>query len=77
MGTKYTLKTIATAIERYHCGESATSVAKDLGVSSGMVSKWYEKYYLNKVNNPTVMVVESKINYEREGEGITQTRFNI
>jgi len=61
MAIKYTLKTIASAIERYHCGESATSVAKDLGVSSGMVSKWYETYYERKPITPMIMVLNSKI----------------
>jgi len=61
MGNKYTLKTIAKAIERYHCGESATSIAKDLGVSSGMVSKWYSKYYDRKPITPIIMVLNSKI----------------
>jgi len=61
MVRKYTLKTIANAIERYHCGESATSIAKDLGCSSGQVKVWYEKYYDRKPITPMIMVLNSKI----------------
>jgi len=61
MGRKYTLKTIANAIERYHCGESATSIAKDLGVNSSNVYSWYEKYYERKPITPMIMVLNSKI----------------
>lgn len=60
MGRQYTLKTIATAIERYHCGESALSIAKDLGVRSSLVRDWYEKYYERKPITPMIMVLNSK-----------------
>jgi len=57
-----TRQQIALTCERYANGYTSESTSKILGVRVKTVRKNINKYYLYKVNNPIVIVLESIIN---------------